>query len=208
MKTLPKTYLKYATPEMCLMPHFIFSYNNIIGNRIVLNRFHNKYAETSDYKMSEIDEYTSINLNFFNLIKESDFYFYTSSSLSTSSDDIFNRAPRINRGYITTAYENLGDKIKKRTMNMFSLKTFFPTEKISSIMEKLFSDDKDINEFVDALIKRNTKRALKLFSDLENKDHSKINWITQNPGTQLSGSFNPIMEDESKWYGNYYSPFR
>jgi hypothetical protein len=29
-------------------------------------------------------------------------------------------------------------------------------------------------------------------------------WVKLNPGTQLSGSFNPIIEDENAWYGKYY----
>ena len=32
----------------------------------------------------------------------------------------------------------------------------------------------------------------------------KIRWLTENPGTQLTSSFNPIIADEKEWYGDYY----
>ena len=41
---------------------------------------------------------------------------------------------------------------------------------------------------------------------LNNLNHQRrtIEWLTENPGTQLTGSFNPIIEEPEKWYGEYY----
>ena len=40
-----------------------------------------------------------------------------------------------------------------------------------------------------------------------NNSNKKINWITKTPGTQLTSSINPIIEDEWKWYGlDHYDP--
>lgn len=36
----------------------------------------------------------------------------------------------------------------------------------------------------------------------------KPEWRTQNPGTQLTGSFNPIIEDAHLWYGRFYNSER
>jgi hypothetical protein len=37
--------------------------------------------------------------------------------------------------------------------------------------------------------------------------HNSIQWMVDNPGTQLTSSVNPIFEDEWKWYGtNFYVP--
>jgi predicted DNA-binding protein (MmcQ/YjbR family) len=33
---------------------------------------------------------------------------------------------------------------------------------------------------------------------------NKLHWQTKNPGSQLSGSFNPIMTTRQEWYGQYY----
>lgn len=40
--------------------------------------------------------------------------------------------------------------------------------------------------------------------NIENNENNEINWITKSPGTQLTSSFNPIIDDECKWYGKYY----
>ena len=38
-------------------------------------------------------------------------------------------------------------------------------------------------------------------------DGKKIEWIKENPGTQLTSSINPIIEDEWMWYGlQFYKP--
>jgi len=29
-------------------------------------------------------------------------------------------------------------------------------------------------------------------------------WITENPGTRLTGSFNHIIEETEKWHGEYF----
>ncbi len=40
------------------------------------------------------------------------------------------------------------------------------------------------------------------------KNMSNVAWIKNSPGTQLTSSINPIIEDPSKWYGESYRPFR
>jgi hypothetical protein len=39
---------------------------------------------------------------------------------------------------------------------------------------------------------------------INNNFVARPNWLTTNPGTQLSGSFNPIIENVDLWYGKYY----
>jgi hypothetical protein len=38
----------------------------------------------------------------------------------------------------------------------------------------------------------------------EFEDKAPIKWMTKNPGTQLTGSFNPMNVTEQQWYGEYY----
>lgn len=38
----------------------------------------------------------------------------------------------------------------------------------------------------------------------EKIEENKIKWIDDNPGRQITASFNPIIEDESRWYEDYY----
>lgn len=44
-------YLTYQMKEMCILPHFAFSYSEIVGNKINLHHFYNKYSITSDYQL-------------------------------------------------------------------------------------------------------------------------------------------------------------
>lgn len=74
------------------------------------------------------------------------------------------------------------------------------------------NDDYDDNEFeigysVDKLV--DIQKKILLFMEDENKeikinDIIEITWKVENPGTQLTSSFNPIIEDEHLWYGEYY----
>jgi hypothetical protein len=41
----------------------------------------------------------------------------------------------------------------------------------------------------------------KIVSDLQ---LSELKWRTIDPGSQFTGSFNPIMEDPKMWYLDYY----
>ncbi len=71
------------------------------------------------------------------------------------------------------------------------------------------NDDYDDEEFemgfrIDRLI--NIQKKILTFIDdrIKIDDIIKITWKTENPGTQLTSSFNPIIEEESLWYGKYY----
>lgn len=44
-----------------------------------------------------------------------------------------------------------------------------------------------------------------LLKDARARNSSGLTWMTKNVMTQLSASFNPIIEDPSVWYGEYYS---
>jgi len=202
IKKLRKEYFKFGNSEMCIMPYFVFSYNEIVGNRITVNVFYNKYGKTSDYGLDEINEYNSCHMNLFNLISGSDFFFYTSRSIDIDHIEVLNKPPRMTKGQITNFYEEFKNKIKKNNINVLLLKKYFPSENISNIVNKLLEDDS--SAYMNKLVEKHTKSAIAKLTKLEKKDHSKINWLTQNPGTQLSGSFNPIIEDEDKWYGVFY----
>ena len=53
------------------------------------------------------------------------------------------------------------------------------------------------------------KEELEMRSDILRRRLSKIEWIKDNPGTQLTSSINPIFESPVDWYTDkYYDPFR
>jgi hypothetical protein len=53
-----------------------------------------------------------------------------------------------------------------------------------------------------SLVDSQKDHFLKQIADV-NKDFS-VEWITENPTTQLTSSFNPIIEDPKLWYGDLY----
>ena len=69
--------------------------------------------------------------------------------------------------------------------------------------EEVFGTRKD-RALTDELITKQVKVVEDLMRQLENHD-KHIPFVTENPGTQLTSSFNPIMEDPQKWYENYFT---
>lgn len=54
---------------------------------------------------------------------------------------------------------------------------------------------------VDDMIQNLTQRSLQAMENFNQTHEKGIEFITTNPGTQLTSSFNPIMEQAWKWYG-------
>uniref|UniRef100_A0A6G6ACP8 Ankyrin repeat-containing protein n=1 Tax=Borely moumouvirus TaxID=2712067 RepID=A0A6G6ACP8_9VIRU len=67
----------------------------------------------------------------------------------------------------------------------------------------MFNPNVDTNEYFDELIEKQKKFSFKKLDKLLSQEHN-IDWITDNPGTQLTSSFNPIIKDEIDWYGKRY----
>uniref|UniRef100_A0A6C0C7L9 Uncharacterized protein n=1 Tax=viral metagenome TaxID=1070528 RepID=A0A6C0C7L9_9ZZZZ len=195
-------YFAYQMKEVCILPHFVFSYSDIVGNKISLHKFYNKYSITSDYQLEDIDEYKSFSVNIYNLVNDIDFFYYTSESTDTEVIDVLNKPPRLAKGSIIAFYEILKKNISNKNIDVIKLKQFLPIEKIATIVTNLV-ENKDPT-YIDKLIQKQTDMVLKKLAKLEKRDHSVINWITQEPGTQISGSFNPIIKDEKDWYGALY----
>ncbi len=69
----------------------------------------------------------------------------------------------------------------------------------------MFDPENDRNQVVDNIIQNQIKIALTKFSIVMNKDHSKMDWATQDEAmSQITASFNPIDVSEEDWYGDYY----
>lgn len=151
-------YFKFKLVEVCELPYFIFSYLDIIGNKIIIDKFFNKYNKP-DYNVEEIEKYNSFTLNLENLV---------------------------NNNKNTTFH----DKLRK-------------IKPIYNFISKNFNIQIDNNEYLDNLIKKQTKFALEKYDKLMNQDYFKLNWIMDNPDT-LPISFDPINIEEKQWYGKFY----
>jgi len=201
LERLRRGYFKYHLDEVCETPYFRFSYWNIAGNKIILSKFHNKYSASSDYDVVDLNFFTSFNINLYNLIHDIDNYYYVSS---VANLDIMNNEPRISKSLITEFYEKLRKGLNDRKIDTKMIREYITIEPIMDVMAKLFDPKIDVVEYKDNLILRQIDFALSKLSAVLERDHSKINWLVSNPSTQLTSSYNPIIEDESKWYGELY----
>jgi len=205
---LRTTYFKYGESEICELPHFIFGYKSIVGNKIIIDQFYNKYTNNSDYDLEPMNPlnvyYQSFKINIINLINNVDYFYYVSSHIDEDDVDILNKPPRLSVGSIVTFYNDIREKLNQKNIDVNLIKKFITVEKIEDIMSNMFDKDIETSTYFDELIAKQILSAQKKLEKLLAKDHNKIDWITKNPGTQLTSSFNPIIEDESKWYGKRY----
>ncbi len=201
-------YLKYGCDEICEMPYFIFGYDRIIGNKIIVTKFFNKYINNSDYDlepMSPINAYyQSLQINMINLINNVDYFYYVSSLVDKNNVDILSKPPRLSKGNIITFYDDIREKLNKNRVDINMIKKFITIEKTENIITQMFNKKTNKKEYLDELIERQKNLAIKKLNKLLTRDHTIIDWITDNPGTQLTSSFNPIIESESKWYSKSY----
>lgn len=198
---LRKEYFQFRLNEACILPHFIFSYSDIVGNKIVVDNFYNKYSETSDYKLEDINEYNSFQMNLYNIVNDVDYFYYTSSSIDDI--EILSKPPRLSKGSIISFYEILRKELNHSKIDVGKIKRYLPCESASIIAKNMIENT--IPNYLNDLIDKQLKIVLNKLEHLQSKDHTQIRWITENPGTQLCGSFNPIFEDEKNWYGDFHT---
>ncbi|AGC01925.1 ankyrin repeat protein [Acanthamoeba polyphaga moumouvirus] len=204
---LRTSYLKYGEIEICEMPYFVFAYSEITGNKIRVKNFYNKFTSSSDYELEPMDPinvyYQSLKINIVNLINDVDYFYYVSSQIDENNVDILTKPPRITKGNIINFYDEIRQKLNKRNIDVNLIKRYINVDKVENIVSNMFDPDVNTSEYFDELIEKQKKSAFKKLNKLLNQEHN-IDWITDNPGTQLTSSFNPIIEDEVNWYGKRY----
>ncbi len=91
---LKRTYFKYGLSEVCATPHFIFSYTNIIGNKITISKFYNKQKVESDYD-NLIDMHGRYKVNLKNLIHDDHFYYSRSEDRNVNNIEILRKGMQL-----------------------------------------------------------------------------------------------------------------
>jgi hypothetical protein len=202
---LKTDYFKYNIDEVCVLPHLVFSYSNIIGNRVIVSRFHTQFKKLSDYddesQSFDIVYYQSFQNNIRNLLRDSNHFVYVSSKIAADDFNILNHRFNISPGYITTLYDDIRKKLTSSNVNIKSLKVFFPPNIFKKIITKIIDHDDDLLQYLDSVIAEQKDLIMKKIEDLP---EYRTTWLSQDPGTQISGSFNPIIENEADWYGKFY----
>lgn len=263
IKKLKTSYFKYQLKEVCEMPHIVFSYKNIDGNVIYVDKFYNTNNSSeikSDYDF--YDEYDSkYKIPYFNLtelisgrrkfilMKKIKVDEITPSShniekeivdqekdeeneddednendednISTKtnmdsefddnvSNDINNNLLSFNEtvlryGFVEWCYNMVFSNLMKKNVNFDNIFKYFNVVDPKKLVQDVYLSDltreQRENMLRDIILKQ--KQWVKEQLEKLSQD-SKLNWMTENPTTQLTSSFNPIIEDPKLWYGEYY----
>lgn len=187
--------------EFCSLPFLAFTYSNVIDNKIILSRFYPRIENeqfVSDYDDDIDDEFKAFYSNLCKILqgKYDDMIFI----LGDEYGEIFNITENIfSEDKIRYFYNNIYNKIVNSDKFPTKLvKTYLPYNRADAIYSySLLNDPTKIKEIIAVHIKEIMDRRSQV-------NYDTIKWITENPGTQLTSSFNPIIENPKKWYGKYF----
>jgi len=213
---LRTNYHRYYLEEVCELPFFQFGYRKIEGNKIIFSKFYYSYyyqrdlpnsnpnqQMSTDYSLDDLDEYQAFYCNLYNLIHDRDFFFYISN---VANLEILEKGPHMSWRNIQNFYDNLKTKLYTSDRLLIgTINRYFTVRNIAQISDDLFIQRHDQSKYINDLIEDQKNFAKQKMDLLMAKDHSKIPWIVDNPGTQLTSAFNPIIEDAEKWYLQYYT---
>lgn len=207
MKQLSKKKLKYGISEVVDLPYFAFAYDSLQGNKLHVDRFlfhlgeHGE--EISDYQMDDLDEHKIFYINLKNLSRnKEDFYFATEGN---SYIDILKAQPVMSRRRVIDHYDTMKEKIERgHSPEIRQLRAY--VQDLRDVGKLLVDGSENIDAAVLAAIEQEKERLLGLVSkSMDAGSGFTLDWRVDNPGSQLTGSFNPIFERAEQWYGNYYS---
>lgn len=194
-------YDEYGITLPLCMPFFIVSFRETFGNKIIIDKFHKKSKQVSDYdsiKMVDYPEFTYFYKNLEHLVTEKysrlvDYISDIPVKSKTSSHNLYN----ISKSGVDWLYK----KIMKKIMDSDKFPVKMCNKYLIGDIETIFKSRNDKSKLMTII--ENTKNEIYKRITV-NSNLSISSWITVNPGTQLTGSFNPIIEEPQKWYGEFY----
>lgn len=162
----------------------------IFVDKIVLKNNSN-FSDYEDY----VEKFTrnSIHQKIYNILNNKSYTF-----TGYVKADVENVINGIEKPYVFKSLERYYTKLLNTIIGNNNFPIYLIEKTIKNDVDEIFINRKNENFINDIIIK-----TLNIVVDYLKKDHS-INWIVDNPGTQISSSLNPIIEDDSKWYGKYY----
>lgn len=189
---------EYYGSDICKLPYLTFTYRDRQGNKIVLDKFYDR-RRTGDSNYSDYaedgNEYGLFYTNVSRLLQKD---FKGIVYLADNYKEILYHPKCFTPSKIQYFYDQLVTKFLGATFPSRTVEKYFTKE----TPETIFAMRND-KEKIKQLAKDQIDIVLQLSRELASQDNS-IPWLVENPGTQLVGSFNPIIEDESQWYGQYY----
>ncbi|AYV78618.1 MAG: hypothetical protein Edafosvirus20_18 [Edafosvirus sp.] len=218
---LQTKYFKYEINEVCELPYMIFSYSKIDGNIVHVTKFYNKSATevVTDYDFYDIgheNRYKLLDYNLKQLLNKSDKYIF---SMDLSEDlkvhlnknkDFTNWHLEFNDGifkydYVENLYTGKYNKMKANKIDVKTVREYFnimtPQELINAVYLSELNKEQRLELLNKIFLEQKQwikDRMKELVLD------TKVKWMISDPMSQLTSSFNPIIEEPSQWYGGYY----
>ncbi len=180
------------------MPYLTFNVCRTEGNKIILeNKNHNpmiypKGLTQSDYEScSEMNEDILYYINISRIFNDEPLW-----NISQDISSVFNDRFSINVKKVNSIYESLVCKMKSKDYPVSAVKNYLPfTDEVL-----VFSRKMNCREIIDYHLKFLLEKIEKINSGTVKYP---VEWIIENPGTQISGSFNPVMDKPGEWYGDF-----
>lgn len=196
---LPTARFEYGMSELCELPYMPFSYRSIHGNMIDFEKFRNRSGHVSN-QTHDYEDDTGMGIcymNLYNLLHDKHFYVAISNS-----SDIVTKAPNINIGAVRYIYKGIRNHLLSDAPNLRVISKYITTKPAHQIIYEAH-EAPDKTKYVDDIIQAQIEIVQEKMRNMG--DYSKIQWRVIDPGSQASGSFNPVLTDEAQWYGPYKS---
>lgn len=214
MRTL---YFNYNYPELCILPHMVFSYKSKDGNIIYIKEFINKFQKDdsdcsfynepddndNDYKLQHYN-LKQLLCNRFNYVYKLD----VDERIRLTPDNfkLDFSANLINNNYIENIYDSLCSKLTNNIIEIKQIEkyiTVISPKELTEVNKIFFTDNKCNKTVIIKQIFLDQKKFIK--NVLEKTEFNvKIKWMIKNSSSQHTASFNPIIEDNKLWYGEYF----
>lgn len=186
------------THERCIMPGLAFTYDGVTRNIIHMKNFLTPKHETAqehDYDEFDCDEFALYHLNIRRLLIED----YGSMMFIGQTHEILltNPTSTIDIVNIEEFYNKLFAKLPGKSFPAGAV-TNYITVATPAEMFAMRKAPSDINN-----VRLNQIKLVSIRLDNLRKNYA-IKWITDDPGTQISGSFNPTVVNPKDWYGEHF----
>jgi hypothetical protein len=202
--------LDYNIETVCKMPFMTFTYDKIINNIIVIRRFlTSNFMSTSDYDGDyEFDIYTIFHRNLYNLNKKTGNYLSYNYCKVDIDSPIY-----LPNSVLDDYYNCLLNKMIWKDVKVTDLQKSLPNVPLDELIHTIFESKSQIlgdlsqrkrKDYLSQFIHEQLDNIKNSIEELSEKNKG-IQWRIINPGTQITGSFNPIIEDPNKWYGKYFT---
>lgn len=168
------------------------------GNRLQCNLFAD--GPRSDYGPGAVEYRTAddyaFHVNIANLVREDKEFVYVGNTIDEAIDGKCITSPVADK--VNKLYDDVLETFSRPKLmsnDYAKLKYMMHTSHVDIINKR-----KDATWLIEAV---EMEREFALRS-LRQAVVKPMTFLTENPGTQMTSSFNPVFEDERAWYGKYY----